>query len=305
MNAALMASAQGDWVRAEEILRGLVATNPDDFVVSHSSWFLLCFPRLFLFFLSLELYFITPLPCLGLRRLSIWSAPHDGACPRPSPPRGREPRHRAARPRPVVPSTSVAKRANYSLCSGTSPVLDWGNSARCSSSNGAAVHFTYGVMIRALPTVYVMVARGPKLFVLDRPSENSLIEFRTGEWGNLDLTDFFVSVFFFPTPADLVSFCFRSCLHSKLSFVLRLISVYVFFVQTRKAVNNLGVALLSQGKLKEVRLCSFWCVPRLWCSLHVIAAFTIYYWFVCVQCAFLLTLSFDPRMAWCPLVLPQ
>jgi len=37
MNAALMASAQGDWVRAEEILRGLVATNPDDFVVSHSS----------------------------------------------------------------------------------------------------------------------------------------------------------------------------------------------------------------------------------------------------------------------------
>lgn len=37
MNAALMASAQGDWVRAEEILRGLVATNPSDFVVSHSS----------------------------------------------------------------------------------------------------------------------------------------------------------------------------------------------------------------------------------------------------------------------------
>jgi len=35
MNAALMASAQGDWVRAEEILRGLLAINPDDFVVSH------------------------------------------------------------------------------------------------------------------------------------------------------------------------------------------------------------------------------------------------------------------------------
>ena len=37
MNAALMASAQGDWVRAEEILRGLVVTNPDDFVVCRSS----------------------------------------------------------------------------------------------------------------------------------------------------------------------------------------------------------------------------------------------------------------------------
>ena len=36
MNAALMASAQGDWARAEEILRGLVDVNPDDFVVSHS-----------------------------------------------------------------------------------------------------------------------------------------------------------------------------------------------------------------------------------------------------------------------------
>jgi hypothetical protein len=35
MNAALMASAQGDWVRAEEILRGLVAINPNDFVVSN------------------------------------------------------------------------------------------------------------------------------------------------------------------------------------------------------------------------------------------------------------------------------
>ena len=41
MNAALMASAQGDWVRAEEILRGLVAVNPSDFVVSYS------FPSLF------------------------------------------------------------------------------------------------------------------------------------------------------------------------------------------------------------------------------------------------------------------
>jgi hypothetical protein len=36
MNAALMASAQGDWVRTEEILRGLVAINPNDFVVSRS-----------------------------------------------------------------------------------------------------------------------------------------------------------------------------------------------------------------------------------------------------------------------------
>ena len=36
MNAALMASAQGDWTRAEEILRALVTTNPDDFVVSRS-----------------------------------------------------------------------------------------------------------------------------------------------------------------------------------------------------------------------------------------------------------------------------
>ena len=36
MNAALMASAQGDWVRTEEILRGLVAINPNDFVVSLS-----------------------------------------------------------------------------------------------------------------------------------------------------------------------------------------------------------------------------------------------------------------------------
>ena len=36
MNAALMASAQGDWVRAEEILRGLLAIDPGDFVVSHS-----------------------------------------------------------------------------------------------------------------------------------------------------------------------------------------------------------------------------------------------------------------------------
>lgn len=35
MNAALMASAQGDWVRAEEILRGLVTVNPSDFVVSN------------------------------------------------------------------------------------------------------------------------------------------------------------------------------------------------------------------------------------------------------------------------------
>lgn len=45
MNAALMASAQGDWIRAEEILRGLVATNPGDFVVSRSlSFFHYSFP---------------------------------------------------------------------------------------------------------------------------------------------------------------------------------------------------------------------------------------------------------------------
>lgn len=141
----------------------------------------------------------------------------------------------------------------------------------------AAVHSTHGVMTRALPTVYVMVARGPRLFVLDRSPEapvDFLIDFRAGEWRNLDFTNFFVRVFF-PTPTDLVSFYFRSCLHSKLSFILRLISVYVFFVRTWKAVNNLGVALLSQGKLKEVSLCPFWCVPCLWCSPHVIAAFAV------------------------------
>ena len=37
MNSMLMASVQGDWVRAEEILGELVATNLDDFVVCHSS----------------------------------------------------------------------------------------------------------------------------------------------------------------------------------------------------------------------------------------------------------------------------
>jgi len=42
MNAALMASAQGDWEKAEEILRGLVISNPDDFVVSHSFGFAIC-----------------------------------------------------------------------------------------------------------------------------------------------------------------------------------------------------------------------------------------------------------------------
>jgi hypothetical protein len=41
MNAALMASAQGDWVRAEEILRGLVSIDQNDFVVS-DSWFRSC-----------------------------------------------------------------------------------------------------------------------------------------------------------------------------------------------------------------------------------------------------------------------
>lgn len=44
MNAALMASAQGDWARAEEILRGLVTVNPGDFVVSYS--FLGLFPSI-------------------------------------------------------------------------------------------------------------------------------------------------------------------------------------------------------------------------------------------------------------------
>lgn len=47
MNAALMASAQGDWVRAEEILRGLVTINPNDFVVSNSFWFYFCSPPCF------------------------------------------------------------------------------------------------------------------------------------------------------------------------------------------------------------------------------------------------------------------
>ena len=47
MNAALMASAQGDWVRAEEILRGLMAVNPGDFVVSRLSG--CSFPLRFLF----------------------------------------------------------------------------------------------------------------------------------------------------------------------------------------------------------------------------------------------------------------
>ena len=46
------------------------------------------------------------------------------------------------------------------------------------------------------------------------------------------------------------------------------------FVQTWKAVNNLGVALLSQGKLQEVRLCPFWCAPCL-CLLRPIATFPI------------------------------
>ena len=41
MNAALMASAQGDWVRAEEILRGLVSIDQSDFVVC-DPWFQSC-----------------------------------------------------------------------------------------------------------------------------------------------------------------------------------------------------------------------------------------------------------------------
>jgi len=57
------------------------------------------------------------------------------------------------------------------------------------------------------------------------------VRFRAREWGNLDLNNFFARVFF-STPADLVSFCFSSCLHSKLSFVPSLISVCMFSVPT-------------------------------------------------------------------------
>jgi hypothetical protein len=35
MNAALLACAEGNWVRADELLRGLVQAEPDNFVVSN------------------------------------------------------------------------------------------------------------------------------------------------------------------------------------------------------------------------------------------------------------------------------
>ena len=87
MNAALMASAQGDWVRAEEILRGLVASNPDDFVVSHSLGLLFVrFPHFLSFFLrsgivpTFEIRPIAPLSSFILGRGLIavpfrWEAP--------------------------------------------------------------------------------------------------------------------------------------------------------------------------------------------------------------------------------------
>jgi len=71
MNAALMASAQGDWVRAEEILRGLVAVNPGDFVVSFSSFFFF-FSFVLAFGLALGLCFIAPSVRLGIAFL--WAA---------------------------------------------------------------------------------------------------------------------------------------------------------------------------------------------------------------------------------------
>ena len=67
MNAALMASAQGDWVRAEEILRGLVAVNPGDFVVSFS----------FFFFHSFW-FSVWPLVFVSLRPRSGWGSPSSG-----------------------------------------------------------------------------------------------------------------------------------------------------------------------------------------------------------------------------------
>lgn len=72
MNAALMASAQGDWVRAEEILRGIVATNPNDYAVSNSFLFQACSPPSF--FPSRRL---APAPdlCFTLLNLvSIWGS---------------------------------------------------------------------------------------------------------------------------------------------------------------------------------------------------------------------------------------
>lgn len=60
MNAALMASAQGDWVRAEEILRGVVAINPNDFVVSNSPWFWFFSPPCLFSSLSLLILFHPP-----------------------------------------------------------------------------------------------------------------------------------------------------------------------------------------------------------------------------------------------------
>jgi len=78
MNAALMASAQGDWVRAEEILRGLAAINANDFVVSHSLGLALFPPILFLSVRGFR-------PLIGSRsgdRINRCSVPSEGACPR-------------------------------------------------------------------------------------------------------------------------------------------------------------------------------------------------------------------------------
>ena len=63
---------------------------------------------------------------------------------------------------------------------------------------------------------------------------------------------------------DLASFLSSSLKH----LCLGLIAVLYVLLWTWKAVNNLGVALLSQGKLKEVRLYSFWGRPRPWCLLY-------------------------------------
>lgn len=70
MNAALMASAQGDWVRAEEILRGLVAINPTDFVVSNSFWFRPCSLPMFH---SILLARSSPRSLFHLTRIWSWS----------------------------------------------------------------------------------------------------------------------------------------------------------------------------------------------------------------------------------------
>ena len=41
MNAALLASAEGDWPRASELLKGLLVADSENYVVSY--W--LCFPH--------------------------------------------------------------------------------------------------------------------------------------------------------------------------------------------------------------------------------------------------------------------